>query len=145
MSINKVSSILGVSVDTTARYFDFFVKAYLIYPVARNGKTNERLLAPKKIYAPDTGIKTLLTGFRDKGSLFENYIFLRLKQYSPEYIYKDQTEIDFILKNNVVVEAKYHPEPLSEKQEKLMASLGATKKYVVRNFNDLADLKKELG
>ncbi len=145
MSINKVSSILGVSVDTTARYFELFVKAYLIYPVTRHGKTNERLLAPKKIYAPDTGIKTLLTGFRDKGSLFENYIFLRLKQYSPEYIYKDQTEIDFILNNRVIIEAKYHTEPLSEKQEKLMTSLKATKKYVVRSFNDLVDLKKELG
>ena len=76
--------------------------------------------------------------------MFENYVFLRLKKYSPEYIYKDQTEIDFILNNRVIIEAKYHSEPLSEKQEKLMASLKATKKYVVRDFNDLADLKKEL-
>ena len=77
--------------------------------------------------------------------MFENYVFLRLKQFSPEYIYTNQTEIDFILKNNVVVEAKYHTEPLSVKQEKLMASLEATKKYVVRNFIDLVGLRKELG
>ena len=77
--------------------------------------------------------------------MFENYVYLRLKQVSPEYIYTNQTEIDFILKNNVVVEAKYHSEPLTEKQEKLMVSLEATKKYVVRSFNDLLDLKKELG
>ncbi len=142
MSINKVAAILGISVDTAARYFELFVKAYLIYPVTRYGKTNERLLAPKKIYAPDTGIKTLFTGFRDKGSLFENYVFLRLKQYSPEYIYKDQTEIDFILSNRFIIEAKYHTEALSEKQEKLLASMEATKKAIVRNFSDVKKLKK---
>ena len=145
MSLNKIASILGISVDSSRRYFEMFVNTFLIFPVARKGKTNERLLAPKKIYAPDTGIRSLLTGYRDKGSMFENYVFLRLKQFSPEYIYTNQTEIDFILNNDVVVEAKYHSEPLSKKQEKLMASLKATKKYIIRSFNDLTDLRKEMG
>ncbi|MCD4665184.1 MAG: ATP-binding protein [Bacteroidales bacterium] len=144
ISLNKIASILGISVDTTSRYFEMFVKSYLIYPVSRYGKTNERLLAPKKVYAPDTGIRNYYTGFRDKGSIFENYVYLRLKKFKPEYIYKDQTEIDFRLKNGFVIEAKYHNEPLSKKQQKLLDDYKVSNQSVVRNFEDLKKLLEQL-
>ena len=110
----------------------------------RYGKTNERLLAPKKVYAPDTGIRNYYTGFRDKGSIFENYVYLRLKKFKPEYIYKDQTEIDFRLKNGFVIEAKYHNEPLSKKQQKLLDDYKVSNQSVVRNFEDLKKLLEQL-
>ncbi|MFP4471452.1 MAG: ATP-binding protein [Bacteroidales bacterium] len=137
VSLNKLAKLLGISVDTVARYFDLFVKAYLIYPVDRYGKTNERLLSPKKIYAPDTGIRVHYTGFRDKGSLFENYVFLKLKSFQPEYLYQDQTELDFRLQSGQVVEAKYHNEPLSEKQQKLWETFEPAKRHIVRNEGDI--------
>ena len=144
ISLNKIASILGISVDTTSRYFEMFVKSYLIYPVSRFGKTNERLLAPKKIYAPDTGIRNYYTGFRDKGSIFENYVYLRLKKFEPEYIYKNQTEIDFRLKNGFVIEAKYHKESLSKKQQKLLEGYDESNQMVIRNIADLKKLLAQL-
>ncbi|MBN1158590.1 MAG: ATP-binding protein [Bacteroidales bacterium] len=140
VSLNKIASIIGISVDTASRYFDMFERAYLIYPVTRHGKTNERLLSPKKIYAPDTGIRTCFTGFRDKGSLFENYVYLRLKKYHPEYIRQDQAELDFMLDNGYVVEAKYHNEPLTEKQQKLFEKFDEAFRKIVRNYDDLKAL-----
>jgi len=144
ISLNKIASILGISVDSVSRYFDLFRKAYLIYTVDRYGTTNERLLSPRKIYAPDTGIRVHYTGLRDKGSLFENYVFLKLKPYKPEYIYVNQTEIDFRLENGQVVEAKYHSEPLSVKQQKLWESYKESLKNIVRNDKDLNALLQKL-
>jgi uncharacterized protein len=144
-SLNKMASILGISVDSVSRYIDLFTKAYLIYTVYRFGKTNERLLSPKKIYAPDTGIRVHYTGLGDKGSLFENYIFLRLKQYHPEYIYTNQTELDFRLENGHVVEVKYHTESLSDKQQKLWDTFDTSQKHLIRNDDELNDLLAKLG
>ena len=79
ISINKIASILQISPDTSKRYLEYFSNTYLIYLMSRHGKTNERLLSAKKVYAPDLGIRTSFTGIRDKGSLFENYVFLNIK------------------------------------------------------------------
>lgn len=143
ISLNKIASILKISVDTATRYFDMFVQANMVFTLTRYGKTNERLLAPKKIYAPDTGIRSYFTGFRDIGSLFENYVFLRIKSYQPEYLYQDQTELDFRLKNGFVIESKYHNEPLSDKQRKLFESIDEKQRMVIRNFEDLDKLIKD--
>jgi len=140
VSLNKLALILGISVDTTSRYFDMFAQSFLIHPVARFGKTNERILSSKKIYAPDTGIRNYFTGFRDLGSVFENYIYLRLKSWQPEYIYQEQTELDFRLNNGIVIEVKYHDESLSVKQEKLLLGYEEGKRFVVRNFQAIQEL-----
>lgn len=137
MSLNKIASVLQISVSTAYRFFDMFQHSYLIFPVARYGKTNERVLAPKKIYSPDTGIRNHYTGFRDLGSIFENYVFLRLKEYNPEYIYKNKTELDFRLSNGFVVEVKYHDKPLSDKQGQLFQEYDQKKRMIVRNKKDL--------
>ncbi len=144
ISLNKVGVILGISVDTVSRYLSLFQQAHLVYAVSRYGTTNERLLSPKKIYAPDTGIRVYYTGFRDKGSLFENYVFLKLKKYKPGYIYQNQTELDFRLENGTIVEAKYHQEPLSDKQQNLLDSFPAGSRHVIRNDEDLKMLLNSL-
>lgn len=54
-SINKMANILQISPDTAKRYLDMFAETYLIYLVPRCGKTNERILSPKKVYAADLG------------------------------------------------------------------------------------------
>jgi len=137
ISINKIASILKISPDTAKRYLEMFADTYLIYLVSRYGKTNERILAPKKIYAADTGIRTLFCGFRDKGSLFENYIYLQLKQYNPQYIYKEGTEIDFYLGNKTLIEVKYHPESLEARQQSLFDTFPAKEKFIFRSHEDL--------
>lgn len=144
ISLNKVAAILGISVDTVSRYVSLFQQAHLIYTVSRYGKTNERLLSPKKIYAPDTGIRAYYTGFRDKGSLFENYVFLKLKKYNPGYIYQNQTELDFRLEDGTIVEVKYHQEPLSVKQQQLVESYPDGHCNIIRSDEDLKKLLNSL-
>jgi len=84
---------------TAKRYLSYFAKTYLIYLVARHGKTNERILSPKKVYASDLGIRNLFTGFRNIGALFENYVFLKIRHLKPGYLYENKTEIDFLMIN----------------------------------------------
>lgn len=137
ISINKIASILKISPDTAKRYLELFADTYLIYLVSRYGKINERILAPKKIYAADTGIRTLFCGFKDKGSLFENYIYLQLRKYNPEYIYREGIEIDFFIGNKTLIEVKYHPEVLEARQQSLFDTFIAKEKIIIRSHEDL--------
>lgn len=131
-SINKIANVLQLSPDTARRYIDLFSDTYLIHLLSRHGKTNERILSPKKIYAADTGIRCLFTGYRDKGSLFENYVYLRIRSSDPGYIYENKTEIDFYLPDKTLIEVKYHNEPLSPAQEKLFNTYPATRRMIIR-------------
>ena len=117
-SINKIAKILDISPDSARRYLQMFADAYLIFLVPRFGKTNERLLSAKKIYAADLGMRVYFTGFRDKGSLFENYVYLKIKKCSPSYVYQDGFEIDFLTQGKTLIEVKYNAQ-MGEKQKEL--------------------------
>lgn len=136
ISINKIANILEISPDSAKRYLKMFADSYLIYLVPRFGKTNETLISPKKIYAADLGIRTFFTGFRDKGSLFENYIYLKIKDRKPKYIYQNSTEIDFITSDKELIEVKFGSE-MTKNQEQLFNEFRATKKTVIGSFSDL--------
>jgi uncharacterized protein len=140
LSINKMASILSIYPDTARRYLDFFSRTYLIQLVARYGKTNERITAPKKVYAIDNGIRNYFTGFRDKGSLFETYTYQRIKYLNPSYVYQNTIEIDFYTQNGFLIEAKYHQEKLSDKQQSLFDSFPSNRKYIVRSDSDIETL-----
>jgi len=135
-SINKMAKIIKISPDTAKRYFGMFSDTYLIYPVMRCGKTNERLLSPKKVYAADIGIRTFFTGFRDKGSLFENYVYLKIRHMKPCYVYDEKTEIDFLTEKKELVEVKYNGE-MTVKQKILFDRIKSAKKLVIRNISEL--------
>ncbi len=138
-SINKMASILGISTETAKRYLDYFTDTYLIYLVERYGKTNERLLSPKKIYAADLGIRNFFTGFRDIGALFENYVYLKIKSLKPRYLYQDRTEIDFVA-GDMLIEVKYKNAEMNTKQQKLFEGFPAKKKVVVSKPGDIDEL-----
>ncbi len=143
MSINKVARVLGISTETSKRYFDLFCDTFIISPVSRYGKLNVQMVSPKKIYCCDTGIRIYYTGERDWGALFENYAFLRLKQYHLSYVYQDKTELDFITQNKTLIECKFHNESLSEKQQQLFDNFRAKQKYILRNFEDIEKVRAE--
>lgn len=136
VSINKMANILKISPDTAKRYLDLFAETYLVHLVPRCGKTNERILSPKKLYAADLGIRTLFTGFRDKGSLFENYVYLKIKHAAPCYVYEDATEIDFFTRGKTLIEVKYHAS-LTKGQQELFDGFQARNKIVISGFKDL--------
>lgn len=135
-SLNKMANILGISVDSAKRYLDMFRDTFLIYTLPRCGKTNERLLSAKKIYAADLGIKSLFTGFRDKGSFFENYVYLKIKDKNPCYLYKDGLEIDFLTEDKTLIEVKYNHE-MDQKQQRLFRETPASKKILINSYKDL--------
>ncbi len=139
VSINKMASILNISTETSKRYLQYFSDSFLIYILNRKGKINERLLAPKKIYAPDIGIRSFYTGFRDIGSLFENYVYLKIKHLKPQYIYQDAVEIDFITNENDLIEAKFHDQVLSPKQQKLFDNYNAKQKFIIRTHEQIEE------
>ncbi len=137
MSINKVANVLGISTDTSKRFFELFCDTYIVYPVSRFGKLNEQMVSPKKIYCCDTGIRTFYTGERDWGALFENYCYLRLKHLNLRYVYQDSTELDFLSENKWLFECKFHDEALGAKQQVLFDSFNAKEKFVLRSQNDV--------
>lgn len=142
LSINKIGKILSISPDTSKRYLSFFESTYLIHLLPRWGKTNQKLLSPKKIYASDLGIKHMFMGERDLGSYFENYIYLLLRNKKIlYYLYENTIEIDFITDDKILIESKFYAQ-LNEKQEKLFNEYPANKKLVIDSVEKLSALNK---
>jgi len=142
LSINKIAKILNISPDTSSRYLGYFESTYLIHLLPRWGKTNQKLLSAKKIYASDLGIKHLFMGERDLGSYFENYIYLRLRnKKTVYYLYENTTEIDFITEDKILIESKFYSQ-LNERQQKLYDEYPASKKYVIDSVESLSVLNE---
>lgn len=138
ISINKVANILKISPDTANRYMQMFLDTYLISLIPRYGTTNEQILSPKKVYASDLGIKNIFTGFRDEGSIFENYVFMLIKDLKPRYIYENEIEIeiDFITIGKTLIEVKYN-QNIEEKQKRLFEAYSAKNKLFIGGIKDL--------
>jgi len=143
LSMNKVANILSVSPDTVKRFLTYFEEAFLVSSVPRCGKTNQAILSPQKIYSMDLGLRNLFTGFRDKGSLFENYVYNRIKKYHPCYYFVDGYEIDFLLGKKVLIEAKYYAE-LKGKQLDLFSDSDFKHKFLVTTRDELDTLLADL-
>ncbi len=144
VSINKVSKILKISPDTTKRYLGYFEETYLVYTIQRHGTTNEQLLSPQKMYGADLGIRNLYTGFRDKGSVFENYIFLVILKRNPvflNYVNEKGIEIDFFINKRLLVEVKYN-RTLNEKQERFFKDFPAGRKLILQGRKEIAELER---
>ncbi len=144
LTLNKISKILGMSVDTARRFLNYFSSTYIIYTVERCGKLNERLKAPKKVYAGDIGIRNAVTGMRDLGAIFENLVFFAIKHKRPCYLLKDGVEIDFFTEDRWLIEAKYG-QKLTKKQARLFESVDAKGRVVVDSLEGLQELYKLLG
>jgi len=137
-TISKVAKILGGSPDTMRRYLDFFAQTFLVYTIERCGKLNERLRSPKKLYAADVGIRNHVTGYRDKGAIFENLVFLKIKHKNPCYVQKNGTELDF-LAEGMLFEVKLESE-FTAKQKALFDSFKAKKKTLIQGLDDFLNL-----
>ena len=143
VSINKMAKVLEISPDTAKRYLDLFQETYLVHLVSRKGKLNEQLRTPKKLYAADLGIRVLFTGYRDIGSLFENYVYLKISHRDPRFLIKDGIEIDFLTSDGSLIEVKYYSE-LRDKQQLFFDEYKAGKKLVISSVEDLAEFEEDL-
>ncbi|MGC8650656.1 MAG: ATP-binding protein [Hydrogenobaculum sp.] len=138
-SLNKISKVLGISVDTARRFFEYFKDTFLIYTVERCGKLNERIRSSKKIYVADVGVRNAITGFKDKGAIFENLVFLKIKSKNPCYVYEDSVEIDFFTEDKTLVEVKYNAK-MTKKQMETFNNYEAKAKIVVDNVEKFLKL-----
>jgi hypothetical protein len=139
LTFNKIANILEISVDSAKRYFHYFEETYLIYSITKYGKLNEQLKSAKKVYASDVGLRNVVTGYRDKGAIFENLIYLKIKDKNPSYLYVDGVEIDFITNDGLLIEAKYNS-VLNAKQQKLFDAFESKEKRVVNGVVDFMQL-----
>ncbi|MEA2012797.1 MAG: ATP-binding protein [Verrucomicrobiota bacterium] len=141
LSINKMARILDISPDTSKRYLSLFENTFLINLIPKSGKLNVRLKSQKKLYVADLGIRVLFTGYRDIGSLFENYVYNLVKKQNPEYLVEDGIEIDFLTEEKILIEVKYN-DSLRPEQQKLFDSFPAKEKIIIGNVYDLEKLNK---
>jgi hypothetical protein len=73
---------------------------------------------------------------QDKGAIFENLIYLKLKNRNPSYLYVDGIELDFITEDGLLIEAKYNS-VLNKKQQKLFDACEAKEKRIVNGLGIL--------
>ena len=134
VSYNKLGHILGISKNSVKNYIDYFKETYLFYTIEKDAKSlNERIVDNKKIYCADVGIKSVVTGFRDLGSIYENLVFLKIKAYNPRFIRENSIEIDFKYKDTLI-EAKYNQE-IKDKQKELFDSIKLKNKIVANGVD----------
>lgn len=89
--------------ERIAEYLQYFVNAYLIYPVSiRTDSLAVRRTNPDKFYIVDTGLIRAMTPKNDaeRGWLLENLVFMHLRRGNNKieyYINKSGGEVDFLV------------------------------------------------
>lgn len=134
ISYNKLSNILGISKNSVKNYIDYFKETYLFYIIEKDARSlNERIVDNKKIYCADIGIKNVVTGFRDLGSIYENLVFLKIKENNPRFVRENNIEIDFKYKDTLI-EAKYNQE-IKDKQKQLFDTIKIKNKIIANGVD----------
>jgi len=110
MTAAKLKNVFGFkSVHTGQNYFSFLEESYLVFQVEKfSYKAKEKSLAPRKVYAIDTGLAQSVGGraSADTGRLYENIValeLLRRRAREPDlevFYWQDYSgrEVDFVLK-----------------------------------------------
>lgn len=133
MSFNKLAKVLSLPVETVRQYVSYMEEAYLVHTVYRETKTlNERIKSNRKIYIADVGIRNVMTGFKDKGAVFENLVFLHIKDRQPAYYHENKGEIDFVY-GDTAIECKYK-EKIAEDELEALRTSPFKKKIVAKDY-----------
>ncbi len=104
-SYNSLRKTLEIpAVQTVIDYISYLQDSFLLFTVQKfDFSYKKRLIAPKKVYAVDTGLaKNLSASFtEDSGRLLENAVYLELrKRFGQDsvFFFKGNRECDFIVK-----------------------------------------------
>ena len=103
MSVNKVyndfkSVGLSLSKNSLYEYLAYLEDAMCVFfvPVYRQS-VREQQLNPRKLYISDQGFYHIQTLKADEGRLFENAVYLELRQHFDHlFYYKEKYEVDFV-------------------------------------------------
>lgn len=142
ISYNKLSNIAGLDKETVETYISYFQQTFLFKIISKYAKTlNERIYSQKKVYISDNGIRSIFVDYKDKGSLFENFVFNELQKKFADifYYYEDNHEIDFIVRKSprgeLAVEVKMNKD---DKNLKFFSESRFKNKFLIENFEDIA-------
>lgn len=108
---SKLSRLTGVSRPTVKNYLTFFEKTYLIHTVSVYTKNRDReIVKARKLYFCDTGLANILSEI-SSGAQFENTVYNQLARVGEIQYYslKNGNEIDYILDENIALEAEETP------------------------------------
>ncbi|OHD18305.1 MAG: AAA family ATPase [Spirochaetes bacterium GWD1_27_9] len=140
LSINNIGNILKITSSNAKRYIEYFEDTFLIGLIKKYGKTNEKITSQSKLYTGDIGIRNAYTGYRDKGSVFENYVYIKIKEKNPYYYVENGIELDFITDRyfgeQYLIECKYNSE-LNDKQRELFDKINVKNKIILNGYKDL--------
>ena len=134
---NKLGHLLGIDEMTVRRYIQLLQDVFLMFDLKKfDPSLRKQARNPKKIYLVDNGLAYQI-GFNfteNKGSYFENLVFLNLLKHQSEIFYhqENKKECDFIIKQGLKVIAAYQAcyELSAENKEREIAGLiNALEKY----------------
>ncbi len=100
-SYNSLRKAFEISIELASTLTGYLEQAFLVFEMSRyhpNLKVQTR--DPKKIYAIDTGLRTvsLQSNREDWGRLAENAVYLELRRRNKQvFYYKQEQEVDFII------------------------------------------------
>jgi hypothetical protein len=122
VSYNKLAKLMGFTPDTIKQYVGLFEESFLFHTVPKYGTRNEQVYAPKKLYAADNGIASVLAADVTEGALAENLIYNELRERGKVcYLMVGAKEVDFVV-GGEVLEVKYKGE-VEPKDVALLARL----------------------
>lgn len=103
VSLRNLRHSLGLSYDTIKDYLSYCQEAFLFFVVDHfSYSLQEQKTLPSKIYCIDNGLRNAVSFkfSRDEGKLAENLVLIELKRRGKTvYYWKNQNEVDFVLKN----------------------------------------------
>jgi predicted AAA+ superfamily ATPase len=149
ISYNKLSKIIGIKGKSTVQnWISYMESAYLVSKLERfSFKLKESIMAPKKIYAIDTGMANAIALRISKSALIENLVaieLLRRKGYYDKAMeinyWKDYLgrEVDFVLRNKdkvkELIQVTYASEKAELKERELKSLIVASKELKCNNL-----------
>ncbi|UCE37165.1 MAG: ATP-binding protein [Thermoplasmata archaeon] len=150
ISYSKLSRILGIKhVSTVSNWISYLEQAFLIIKLERfDFKLKQQFVAPKKVYAIDSGIANSI-GFsssENTGRIMENTVAVELQRQCGSgrifevYYWKDhqQNEVDFVLKDGPkvkqLVQVTYATERHEVNERETKSLLKASKELRCNNL-----------
>jgi len=109
-SVNKLSRLTGLALDTTREYISHLQSSYLFHGASFYSRSvNETTYNPKKYYLVDPGMSAALSGRERAGALAETALFEQFRRAGGGvYYWKSGPELDFFLPGRkLAVECKF--------------------------------------
>lgn len=111
-SFRKISSALGIGVDTVITYVRYLEETYLVFMVNYFSYSSKAVMQKeKKVYMIDTGLRNAISTSADELVLVENCVFTHLiRKFENVSYWRDVEEVDFVVSiDNVLLplEVKY--------------------------------------